>query len=195
MAGKLVNEIVLAEESDVDLSGNPKSHFELYLDSMQFLGADTKRIKNFISNINDTKSYDNYIKVKEGMYILNLNKEEINNFDIFKDYKIKFNYFTEEMLLHGVVDRNNDYINLFKMTENNDIFIDIADSDKRLENIDSNSFTYFLAIVSSCPAEARSGSCVCILIAWKSSKSPMFITLSGLNSFFISAKNLIASLC
>ena len=61
LAGKLVNEIVLAEESDVDPSGNPKSHFELYLDSMQFLGADTKRIKDFISNINHTKSYEKSI--------------------------------------------------------------------------------------------------------------------------------------
>ena len=62
LAGKLVNEIVLAEESDVDPSGNPKSHFELYLDSMQLVGADTKRIKNFIENINETKSYEKSIR-------------------------------------------------------------------------------------------------------------------------------------
>ena len=61
LAGKLVNEIVLAEESDVDPNGNPKSHFELYLDSMQLVGADTKRIKDFISNINHTKSYEKSI--------------------------------------------------------------------------------------------------------------------------------------
>ena len=61
LAGKLVNEIVLAEESDVDPIGKPKSHFELYLDSMQLVGADTKRIKNFIENINETKSYEKSI--------------------------------------------------------------------------------------------------------------------------------------
>ena len=45
----LVNEIVLAEESDVDLNGDPKSHFELYLESMIQIGASTKIINDFIS--------------------------------------------------------------------------------------------------------------------------------------------------
>ena len=41
LAGRLVNDIVLAEESDIDLNGNTKSHFELYLDSMSQIGAST----------------------------------------------------------------------------------------------------------------------------------------------------------
>ena len=61
-AGKLVNEIVLAEESDIDLNNNPKSHFELYLDSMQLLGANTKAINSFIEEINLTKSYEQSVK-------------------------------------------------------------------------------------------------------------------------------------
>ncbi len=60
-AGKLVNEIVLAEESDIDPEGNPKSHFELYLDSMRLVGANTKKIESFIEIINQTKSYKNSI--------------------------------------------------------------------------------------------------------------------------------------
>tara|TARA_B100000963_G_scaffold127116_1_gene110959 strand:- start:1164 stop:1928 length:765 start_codon:yes stop_codon:yes gene_type:complete len=61
-AGKLVNEIVLAEESDIDLNNKPKSHFELYLDSMQLLGANTKPINSFIEEINLTKSYEQSVK-------------------------------------------------------------------------------------------------------------------------------------
>jgi len=61
-AGKLVNEIVLAEESDIDLNNKPKSHFQLYLDSMQLLGANTKPINSFIKEINLTKSYEQSVK-------------------------------------------------------------------------------------------------------------------------------------
>ncbi len=57
LAGRLVNEIVLAEESDVDLNGDPKSHFELYLESMIQIGASTKKIEDFISEIKNSKSY------------------------------------------------------------------------------------------------------------------------------------------
>ena len=57
LAGRLVNEIVLAEESDVDLKGDPKSHFELYLESMIQIGASTKIIEDFISEIKNSKSY------------------------------------------------------------------------------------------------------------------------------------------
>ena len=44
----LINEIVVGEESDVDLNGTRKSHFELYLDAMQQCGADTSKVETFI---------------------------------------------------------------------------------------------------------------------------------------------------
>ena len=52
--GKLtqfINEIALAEESDVDLSGESKSHFEMYLDAMGRMGSDTRKIEIFMSKI------------------------------------------------------------------------------------------------------------------------------------------------
>lgn len=52
--GKLtqfINEIALAEESDVDLSGESKSHFEMYLDAMGRMGSDTQKIEIFMSKI------------------------------------------------------------------------------------------------------------------------------------------------
>ena len=53
---KLINEIVLGEESDVDLNGNIKSHFELYLDAMKQCGAETNQIDLFLSVLKDTGS-------------------------------------------------------------------------------------------------------------------------------------------
>lgn len=47
----LINEIVVGEESDLDLEGNRKSHFELYLDAMQQCGADTQGIEQFIRTL------------------------------------------------------------------------------------------------------------------------------------------------
>lgn len=84
-SGKLVNEIVLAEESDIDMNNNPKSHFELYLESMENLGANTNLIKKFIKEINSSQSY--YESVKK-FNIPSVVKEFMDfTFDIIKTNK------------------------------------------------------------------------------------------------------------
>jgi len=45
---RLINQIVLGEESDVDFNGNPVSHFDLYLKGMEEIGADTTLIRKFL---------------------------------------------------------------------------------------------------------------------------------------------------
>jgi pyrroloquinoline quinone (PQQ) biosynthesis protein C len=50
----LINEIVAGEESDVDMNGVRKSHFELYLEAMEQCGADTTQIMRFISVLQQT---------------------------------------------------------------------------------------------------------------------------------------------
>ncbi|WP_306349833.1 DUF3050 domain-containing protein [Flavobacterium sp. '19STA2R22 D10 B1'] len=47
----LINEIVLAEETDLTLDGKRQSHYEMYLDAMVSCGADTQTIENFITEV------------------------------------------------------------------------------------------------------------------------------------------------
>lgn len=55
----LINEIVVGEESDVDLNGIRKSHFELYLDAMKQCGADTSKIEIFTDVLKNTGNFNN----------------------------------------------------------------------------------------------------------------------------------------
>ncbi|OGX81113.1 hypothetical protein BEN47_19410 [Hymenobacter lapidarius] len=49
---RLINEIVLEEESDVDPQGQPTSHFELYVRAMEECGADTGPIRRLVAAVN-----------------------------------------------------------------------------------------------------------------------------------------------
>lgn len=48
VAARLINDIVLAEESDVDADGVPASHLDLYLKAMRDVGADTAEFERFL---------------------------------------------------------------------------------------------------------------------------------------------------
>ena len=52
----LINEIVLAEESDLSMDGKRLSHFEMYLEAMQQCGADTHAIKVFLEEVKATQN-------------------------------------------------------------------------------------------------------------------------------------------
>jgi len=69
---RFINEIVHGEESDVNELGAPKSHFEMYLDAMDQIGADTQEITKFIALIKSEKSID------EALDLIDIPKEVVD---------------------------------------------------------------------------------------------------------------------
>ena len=51
---RLINEIMLAEESDILPDGNYLSHFELYISAMKDVGADTQPIHHFLEIVQNS---------------------------------------------------------------------------------------------------------------------------------------------
>lgn len=52
----LINEIVLAEESDLTIDGRRQSHYEMYIEAMKSCGADTAGIEQFLLEVNSLKN-------------------------------------------------------------------------------------------------------------------------------------------
>tara|TARA_B100000131_G_C18122411_1_gene613397 strand:- start:2124 stop:2942 length:819 start_codon:yes stop_codon:yes gene_type:complete len=67
---RFINEIVYAEESDVNELGDPKSHFEMYMDAMTQIKADKAPIESFInsfkSGLNISSCIDN-LHIEKGV--------------------------------------------------------------------------------------------------------------------------------
>ncbi len=66
---RFINEIVLGEESDVNELGEPKSHYDMYLDAMNQIGANTTQIIDFVNFIKQGHS------VNDAAMHVNLNNE------------------------------------------------------------------------------------------------------------------------
>jgi hypothetical protein len=72
---RFINEIVFGEESDLNLNGEAKSHFEMYLDAMAQIGADTSNINKFVTSICNQQSVDNAFK---GLGVSKATQEFVN---------------------------------------------------------------------------------------------------------------------
>lgn len=59
----LINEIVVAEETDLTLDGKRSSHFEMYIDAMTQCGASTTQINAFLQNVDSTKNI--FVSIKQ----------------------------------------------------------------------------------------------------------------------------------
>ena len=57
-AARLINEIVWGEESDLNRKGIPMSHFEMYLESMQSLGASSQAINELKHRLKKGQTID-----------------------------------------------------------------------------------------------------------------------------------------
>ena len=66
---RLINEIVFGEETDVNELNEPKSHFEMYLDAMTQMKADTSKMESFIHLI------ENQIGVSEALDKVKVNAD------------------------------------------------------------------------------------------------------------------------
>ena len=82
---RFINEIVMGEESDLNENGEVKSHFEMYIDAMEQIKANTNQIRKFISLL------ENKSTLKDSINIVNLDpilRNFINfTFDVIKSGK------------------------------------------------------------------------------------------------------------
>lgn len=68
---RFINEIVLDEESDVNELGEPMSHFEMYLDAMRQIGAETKGIQHFLDDVKQEQD------ITEALHKVEINQQTI----------------------------------------------------------------------------------------------------------------------
>jgi hypothetical protein len=66
---RLINEIVLGEESDIDQNGEAIDHFTMYLNAMKELDANTNRISSFLESMD----ISNLLEVEREFVSFNLN--------------------------------------------------------------------------------------------------------------------------
>ena len=124
---RFINEIVLGEETDVDSDGKYRSHFEMYLDAMEDIGADTNQIKQFVEYL------------KKGQTITEaLDKTGVN--PAIKDF-VTFTF--------SVIETGNDHMIASAFTHGREglipeVFIEILNKSSYLTNNSYRSMKYYL---------------------------------------------------
>ncbi len=124
---RFINEITLAEESDVNKDGVFKSHFEMYVDAMEEMGADSSLIEKFLQSINEGKT------VKKSLEIVTIS-EAVKDFVNFTFDTINSNQ-THKIAAAFTYGRE-DIIP--------DMFLKIVEETSSKENINFDNFTYYL---------------------------------------------------
>ncbi|SEB53458.1 Protein of unknown function [Tenacibaculum sp. MAR_2009_124] len=124
---RFINEIVLGEETDVNELGEPKSHFEMYVDAMNQTKADTKEIALFISRVIDGEDVSSII----------------NTLDIAEETK-EFVLFTFE-----VINTKQAHIIASSFTFGRedvipDMFLEIVKNTEEKEKVDYAKLSYYL---------------------------------------------------
>ena len=115
---KLINEIVAGEETDEDQEGQPVSHFEMYIDSIEEFGLNTSEIINNLNTLNNIETINKDI---ERLNIKSYVKDFLKlNFSVIKRGKIHevasvFTFGREDLipdmfipLIEGINSENND---------------------------------------------------------------------------------------
>ena len=88
-AGRLINEIVWGEETDIDKNGVPMSHFEMYLNAMDQVNADSNGINKIIAKLNNGKNIFDIISAsKLPLYISDFLKFTFSIIEEGKTHKI-----------------------------------------------------------------------------------------------------------
>lgn len=59
----LINEIVLAEETDLSMDGKRQSHYEMYIDAMKDCGANVSEMEQFLENVITTQNI--FVSIKQ----------------------------------------------------------------------------------------------------------------------------------
>ena len=126
-AARFINEIVLEEETDEIKGGIAISHFELYLESMKEIGADTSQINNFISGIKESSDY----------------RETINNFNIHDDIKSFLN-FTFDIIESGEAHKIASAFTFGRENVIPDMFIGLVKGLNEKNSDIANKFVYYL---------------------------------------------------
>lgn len=126
-AARFINEIVLEEETDEIKGGIAISHFELYLESMKEIGADTSQINNFISDIRESSDY----------------RETINGFNIHADIKSFLN-FTFDIIESGEAHKIASAFTFGRENVIPDMFIGLVKGLNEKNSDIANKFVYYL---------------------------------------------------